>query len=882
MMNSVADLLAPEASTAGGRVDTLAGRVGRLVSTCTLAASLGMAAITGFVAWMQYDELAQRRVERMADQARHRLEVEVAAPLADAVSLANSAVAVDALMGQEPHPVHLANLLAEFARRKPRLRAISMHDAAGRPRSGDGPADPLARLAARSGSFRYEWVGNGLLRVACPVVLPRTGSTEGAFLLEIDAGAALAQFREGSAVPNGYRIALQGISDSRTLWATDGTSRSERLHRTVTRSFEVEGWGPMATISVGIAGDAFWAPVRRLAALAGALLLLVAVVVLALSRFASRRLVRPIEELIGEVDRLARHPATGSQRLGRNDRIGELNTLAKAVERMLDAVAGYRARLTAQLDREQAHRRLSLVERALRVSPSGAFIGAVQGSKVRLIYWNAAFQKLVETEEPIAGPFGYEHIPCADAHSIAALRRAMEAARAGREGSTVLRLASRTGGVKWCQLSIRAMPRREGGGQYCVGTLEDITERHEAQSQLAEWAQRVDAVFSMSPDGFACFNAQGRLVALNPAMSEILGVGRYEPLGWSEARFAQLIVDRVNPEEGLGPDLLELTDGSSEAGASTPGAGRAVTRWPRQIEFTGPPRRVLRMQVRQYHGSVAGKVVYLHDVTREFDLDRLKSEFLSTAAHELRTPMASLLGYAELLRDRKLSPETKGEVFGIIYKQAERLGRLLDDLLDLARIEARGERLFRFRVCPVQDIVHEAIDAMAAEGSGHEVDATLPAEPLWVRADPEKLLQALLNVLSNAYKYSPPNGPVRLKVSVDASDGIPAEMSILVADEGMGMRPEDAERAFERFFRADSAARVPGTGPGLPLVKEIVEAHGGCVSLRSALGRGTEVTIRLPLVQPEAPAVDRDDAAARGALPDTTDPATTFATGERS
>jgi len=509
--------------------------------------------------------------------------------------------------------------------------------------------------------------------------------------------------------------------------------------------------------------------------------------------------------------------------------------------------------MAERLHREQTNHRLTLSDRAMLASPTGVFIGEVLDTGIRLVHWNSAFAELVGVDVTTVPTLSCQHIPCADEESTVSLEHVAVKAMAGRKTAVVLRLESQPGNLRWCRLSVAPVPRTEENAAHCVGVLEDITDKLTAQHQVAEWAQRVDAVFTMCPDGYACFNGSGRLIALNPAMAELLGVGQFEAFGWHEERFVQLIRERAGGAMAQHAQLPGLGAGPRDRTSAASHPASAHTRLPVQIELAGPPRKVLRMQVLEYDGVVEGKVVYMNDVTREVDLDRLKSEFLSTAAHELRTPMASLLGYAELLRNREMPPKATNEVLGIIHKQTSRLAKLLDDLLDLARIEARGPQNFRFRDCSVQEIVHETLDAIAAGDDTREVDVSMPVEPLRVHADPEKMQQALLNVLTNAYKYSPADRRVRLEVSTSPArpQRRPAELVLSVADEGLGMTPEDAARAFDRFYRSERARQIDGTGLGLSLVKEIVEMHKGVVSLRSELGRGTEVILRLPLVQPQ-------------------------------
>ncbi len=846
------------ASPAGRRQGgDLATRAARFVAIRALLAAVTVAAIAGVVVWLQFDLIAQDRVEHLADQVRYRFDAEIRAPSFDASLLAGSAIIADAMMDY-PYPPYLGVMLDEFMRRKPRMRVIAVHDYWGRMQASSGSADLLAQAAARSGKPRYEWLDNGVLRVAYPIVLPRLGSSEGALLIELDAGAALREVDEASRGFAGYRIILHDISGQRQTWPSSAELASEQLYRTVTRELHVEGFGPIALISVGITAEAYWTPIALLVSILGASIALLVAVVLKTSRAPAGQLVQPIEAMISGIDHLARNPAGDRHPLARSE-IVELNTLADAVERMLDAVAVAQQRLDALLTQRTHQLAISegMLYGILATLDDVVFSCSLDGSKLR--YASPSIRHLMDVS-------GSADINTVWGQLLASVRIPIVVApKSSNDGraDTIIELRTAAAHGKWVRIKSRIVSGEEhsGMGDRIDGSITDVTrqilaqrEHDRVQRQLTEWAQRVDAVFMMSPDGFACFNANGVLVSLNPIMAEILDVGKFDVLGWDEARLLRRLRRRAVSTDAPATDAFRAIAGDSRNGPREAGPAAGAVCWPAQIELVG--RRVVRIQVREYHGPIAGRVVYLHDVTQEYEVDRLKSEFLSIAAHELRTPMASLLGYAELLQRHKVAAEATDEVYGIIHRQAERLGRLLDDLLDLARIEARGARYFHFVECQVQGIVHEALDGLAVNGDEREVEVSMPAEPLWVRADPEKLLQALLNVLSNAYKYSARDDRIRLTVSRNSVDGVPIGVFISVVDEGIGMPPDDAEHAFERFFRADRTRSVPGTGLGLSLVKEIIEAHGGSVSLRSQLGQGTELTIVLPLVR--APVIDTD------------------------
>lgn len=356
-----------------------------------------------------------------------------------------------------------------------------------------------------------------------------------------------------------------------------------------------------------------------------------------------------------------------------------------------------------------------------------------------------------------------------------------------------------------------------------AGFLRDITDRLAAEAQLREQTVQLDSVFNVSPDGFVTFGPDDRITESNPAFERLTGLSAAELTGLDEAGLEALLLSRSEavPLAGLGGDALQVSR---------------------------PARRVLKRATRVMEGGsgeALGRVMYFRDITPEAEISLMKSEFLSTAAHELRTPMTSIYGFTELLLTRSLDADTTRDLLDTIYRQAGRLIVLLGELLDLARIEARDRQDFEFLDQPLAPLVRGAARAFTPPGETDRLHLSVP-DDLNVRVDAAKFQQALGNVLSNAFKYSPAGGEVHVQV-VSAPGGT---VAVRVTDQGIGMTADQCRRAFERFYRADASGRIPGTGLGLSLVQEIMRCHGGEATLASVPGQGTAVTLSFPAAAP--------------------------------
>ncbi len=363
----------------------------------------------------------------------------------------------------------------------------------------------------------------------------------------------------------------------------------------------------------------------------------------------------------------------------------------------------------------------------------------------------------------------------------------------------------------------------------------DQQNKQAAELEIRDRTEQLNAIFALSPDGFVSFDSARRVKYVSPGFARMTAAGDMALTGLDEHDFSAWFAEHC----ASGSDTLDIAAIRSTVADGKPNATQT-------LEITGDAKRVLKIGFRSSDSGVVSQVLYFRDVTHETEVDHMKSEFLSTAAHELRTPMASILGFSEVLLHQDVEAEAQREFLGIIYKQSQLMAKILDELLDLARIEARRGKDFRYSKVCLQELAEDLAKSFIPPQGRGPLELDLPEQKLEVIADSGKLRQAVLNVLSNAYKYSPGGGPVVLGVEVQNRTGAKPRTCIHIIDHGIGMTPEQLARVCERFYRADTSGKTSGTGLGMSIVKEIIDLHGGELSISSEVNFGTRVSLCLP------------------------------------
>lgn len=501
-------------------------------------------------------------------------------------------------------------------------------------------------------------------------------------------------------------------------------------------------------------------------------------------------------------------------------------------------------------DAKWSEQELLLRDRALASSADGVVIVSMTLPNQPMIYVNRAFEQITgyETHELLG--LNCRMLQRGDVHQpgIAAMREAM---REGRACQVVVRNYRKGGELFYNDLAISPVLGPDGVLSHYVGVATDITDRIAAEQVLHLRTERLNAVFELSPDGFVVLDKRGEVSIVNPAFERMTGLLAADLVGQSLSAFEEQLLERCKSREVLASDAVGEPAGEGEA---APVATREV------LHLHTPCARTLLRRVR--HGGHDNEtVMYLRDITHEQEVDRMKSEFLAMAAHELRTPMVSIFGFTELLLKRQFSDERRADMLSTIHRQASVLINLVNELLDLARIESRRGKDFKRERLQLQPLIEATVAGLLMHNDPRKVDVSLPAEPILVDADREKLSLAITNVLSNAYKYSPDGGDIGLDLVWRDRLGR-LECGIRVTDQGIGMTPQQLDKVFDRFFRADTSGKIPGTGLGMTIVKEIIELHGGQAGVSSEHGVGTTVTLWLPALTAPAEVGPSVDAAA--------------------
>jgi two-component system phosphate regulon sensor histidine kinase PhoR len=363
--------------------------------------------------------------------------------------------------------------------------------------------------------------------------------------------------------------------------------------------------------------------------------------------------------------------------------------------------------------------------------------------------------------------------------------------------------------------------------------LEPLAGRQlELERNVQEGTLSVQAILGALPDGLVVVDDRRRAQMMNAEFRRVFGIG----------------------DSSKGAPLLEMIRDA------------AVDRLLAEALDTGEPRResiqvsrvadkrleieVSAVPFRANSNRTSGAIVLFRDITQLRRLEEMRRDFVANVSHELRTPLSIFRGYLEtLLEHPKQSPAELLRIFEVMEKHSNRLNLLVEDVLSLAQLEEPGARLSYTEIyLPdfLGAILRDWEKRFEAKLLSVSVDA--PADLPVLSADENRLQEVIYNLLDNAVKYSQPEGKIVMKAAREAD-----QVRIAISDQGIGIPNRDLPRIFERFYRADKARsrEFGGTGLGLSIVKHIVELHGGNVEAESTVGRGTTISVRLPIRPPD-------------------------------
>ena len=351
------------------------------------------------------------------------------------------------------------------------------------------------------------------------------------------------------------------------------------------------------------------------------------------------------------------------------------------------------------------------------------------------------------------------------------------------------------------------------------------------QTQVAN----LEAIISSMSEGLVAIDIQGKVAYCNQAAGQLLGIKSIEYLGQPVRAF----------NEFLNSEVIEPTNWRETLAAGIKDAARR----PRlRFAIQLYQRRELELTLFSIdsNNQRIGTGAVIRDITSEREIDRMKTEFVSIASHELRTPMTVIYGFAELLllRSQKLSTEHQ-QWIEKIYNESKRLTTIVDDFLNVSRIES-GRLSVKRELLSVQNIVNQLVGQLNVNYPSHTFPVDLPDSFPLVWADTERLTQVMYNLIDNAAKYSPGGGPITVSAVKLPKD---FEAVITVTDTGLGIPPDELPKLFTRFHRVHrpDAANIRGTGLGLYIVKSLVDMMGGRIWVESQVNKGSTFFIALPV-----------------------------------
>lgn len=340
--------------------------------------------------------------------------------------------------------------------------------------------------------------------------------------------------------------------------------------------------------------------------------------------------------------------------------------------------------------------------------------------------------------------------------------------------------------------------------------------------RLRQERAQLEALLNASSDATVAVDRLGAVTYMNDAARHLFSPAAAAPAG--PRPFIEVVRDH---------DLNDLLIAAAQHGE------RSV----RVVPY-GPQQRWLQATAVPIEGAASwAALAVFHDLTEVRRLDSMRRDFISNVSHELRTPLAGIRAAAETLQEGALDDKPAAEEFlGHIQRETDRMTQMVEELLELSRIES-GAAPMSFAQLDAAALVTDTVKRFAqqADRAGLTLRSDVPKNTLYIIGDAERLERALGNLVANAIKFTPSGGTIIVAARADGDDA-----TISVEDTGVGIEPEEQQRVFERFYKADRGRGGGGIGLGLAIVKHIVRAHSGTAAVESRPGRGSTFTIRLP------------------------------------